>query len=61
MPMFMECWYQSALAFFQAVPHRGVPGGSRRWAIGRPLNMLALMPAPPRKPSPAWSKLSLLN
>ena len=59
--MLKACAYQSAFACFHFVPHCGVPGGSGRLAIGRPLVTLAQMYPPPRKPRPLWSKLSLLN
>jgi hypothetical protein len=50
--------YQRAVASFHAEPHRGVPGGRLRTWIGRPPLTPGEMKPPPKKPSPAWSKLS---
>ena len=53
--------YHLAFAAFQAEPQRGVPGGKARVEIGRPLVIVAVMTAPPKKPKPEWSKWSLLK
>src|SRR5258706_15832524 len=59
--MVNACAYQSAFARFQAEPQRGVPGGSGRVPIGRPLVTAEKVWAPPWKPRPVWSKLSLFH
>ena len=56
-----EWLYHFAVAFFHSRPQRGVPGGTGRVAIGRPLERPAEIQAPPKKPRPAWSKLSPLK
>jgi hypothetical protein len=50
--------YHCAVAFFHAEPQRGVPGGTARTWIGRPPDCADEMKPPPKKPRPAWSKLS---
>ena len=59
--MLKACEYHFAVAAFQARPSAACRAGSARSTIGRPLVTLAEMKAPPKKPRPAWSKLSLLK
>ena len=50
----VKAWlYHLAVACFHSRPQRGVPGGTGRVRIGRPLVVPPEIQAPPKKPSPA--------
>ncbi|MNC63100.1 hypothetical protein D3C75_1131930 [compost metagenome] len=49
------------MAFFQALPQAGVPGGLAIPAIGRLPAWLTHIGEPPTKPCGPWSKLSALK
>src|SRR5206468_9066628 len=49
-PMFIARRYHFAVAFFHSAPQRGVPAGTGRYPIGRPLLWPTLIVAPPMAP-----------
>jgi hypothetical protein len=48
-------------AAFQSRPNEGTPGGTLRLWIGRAPLCPTLIPPPPMKVRPVWSKLSALK
>src|SRR6516164_6136568 len=55
-------WLQwRTTARFHSVPQAGVPGGTGRNPIGRPVALRVEMPPPPMNPSLSWSKLPVLK